>query len=260
MSDHSGFWRLPHNDLAVLLSRTDLKWESLRVYLALADLTHGYGKQKDIVSLGQIAKLSCVDRQHLTRVFRLLESLGLYGQREIAPRKVERWIIWPPTDGTCIGTSTSPGTSTKDSTQEGTIGSALGGTTGSTLEGTHQEIKKEKKPRRQSRECFDDARKAYPGTKRGLDTEWSEFVKRQKDWQAVVPLLQPAIQSQIQARAVQKQVGQWVPNWKHFRTWLSQRCWEIETDPVEDQSGNPYGTHLATEEDLARLAMQGVYI
>jgi len=32
-----GFWRLSHDDLAAVLARTDLKWETARVFLAMAD-------------------------------------------------------------------------------------------------------------------------------------------------------------------------------------------------------------------------------
>jgi hypothetical protein len=51
-----GFWRLPHDHLAALLTRRDLSWAVARVYLALANLTRGYGKERDEVSLGQIAE------------------------------------------------------------------------------------------------------------------------------------------------------------------------------------------------------------
>jgi len=136
----SGFWRLSHEDLSRVLARADLSWETARVYLALADLTLGYGNAKDVVSLGQIAEFSGVNRRHLTRALQQLEAMGLYGQREINPRKVERWVVWPatPIEGnkaasTDVGTSTQAGTSTSTNASTGT------GTRTSTDVGTPQE-------------------------------------------------------------------------------------------------------------------------
>ncbi|MCX5653726.1 MAG: hypothetical protein NTY65_03635 [Planctomycetota bacterium] len=56
MSTDGGFWRLRHDHLATLLARRDLSWAVVRVYLALADLTVGYRKERDEVSLSQIAE------------------------------------------------------------------------------------------------------------------------------------------------------------------------------------------------------------
>ena len=69
---------------------------------------------------------------------------------------------------------------------------------------------------------FDEARKFYPGVKRGLDTEFANFKKKHKDWKEVVPLLKPAIEKQKSLKSWQ---GGYVP---HFQTWLNQRRWEIE--------------------------------
>ena len=78
-------------------------------------------------------------------------------------------------------------------------------------------------------EYFEPARKAYPGVKRGLSTEFKDFTRKHRDWQEVEPLLLPAINAQAQTRSGQERAGQWVPAWKHFKTWLAQRCWEIQT-------------------------------
>jgi len=74
---------------------------------------------------------------------------------------------------------------------------------------------------------FDDARKLYPGTKRGLQVELQNFKKKhKKHWKHITPLLKPAIEKQIKAR---KQTSGFVPEWKHFRTWINQACWTEET-------------------------------
>jgi phage replication O-like protein O len=69
-----GFWRLPHDDLGALLARTDLTWETARVYLALADLTIGWCKKRDAVSLSQIAEHTGMDRAHVCRALRALAA------------------------------------------------------------------------------------------------------------------------------------------------------------------------------------------
>ena len=69
---------------------------------------------------------------------------------------------------------------------------------------------------------FNDARKLYPGTKLGLDTEFDNLRKKYKNWRKIIPLLKPTIQQQIVWR---KQDGKW---WKHFKTWINNACWEEE--------------------------------
>jgi len=69
---------------------------------------------------------------------------------------------------------------------------------------------------------FDEARKLFRGTKRGLQTEFANFRKKNKDWKVVLPLLKPAIENQIKWR---KRDGIF---WKHFKTWINNRCWEEE--------------------------------
>ncbi|MFB3891138.1 MAG: DnaB-like helicase C-terminal domain-containing protein [Phycisphaerae bacterium] len=65
-----GFWRVPHDELSALLRRRDLLSETARVYLALADLTWGYGKARDIVSIGQVGELAGIERPNVARAFR----------------------------------------------------------------------------------------------------------------------------------------------------------------------------------------------
>ncbi len=82
---------------------------------------------------------------------------------------------------------------------------------------------------------FDEARKLFPGTKRGLQTEYSNFTHRCKRPTAgqlpfilaeVLPLLKPAVEAQIAWR--QNANGEFRPAWKNFTTWINKRCWEQE--------------------------------
>jgi len=82
---------------------------------------------------------------------------------------------------------------------------------------------------------FADARKLYPGTKRGLQTEFENFRRKHGDWKDAISLLVPAIRLQIQYRL---NATGFVPEWKHFRTWINNRCWE-------EEPGQPVGQEPA---------------
>ena len=76
---------------------------------------------------------------------------------------------------------------------------------------------------------FEPSRKLYCGEKRGLETEFAHFVCKHLDWKEVLPLLEAAVGSQIESRRLTKEKGEFVPPWKNFKTWINQRCWEVET-------------------------------
>ena len=85
---------------------------------------------------------------------------------------------------------------------------------------------------------FEQARKLYQGTKRGYETELKDFCKH-KDWEKVISLLLPAIQTQIKVRQAMKKRGEFVPAWKNFKTWLNQRCWEEEYPQADKEPRQP---------------------
>lgn len=79
---------------------------------------------------------------------------------------------------------------------------------------------------------FDLARKLYPGTKRGLETEFVNFKKKYKEWEKLLILLIGAIHKQIDWRKSAN--GEFRPPWKHFKTWINNRSWEEElTTPID---------------------------
>lgn len=83
---------------------------------------------------------------------------------------------------------------------------------------------------------FEEARKLYPGTKRGNAPEWANFEKKyKKRLNEICPLLKPAIEAQIAHRAALERKGQFVPPWKHFRTWINGEWWTEEVP----QDGKP---------------------
>lgn len=85
---------------------------------------------------------------------------------------------------------------------------------------------------------FEEFRKLYPGTKRGLDTEFANFKKKHKDWNTVLPTLKGILEKQIEVKRNIRANGGFVPEWKHLQTWINQRCWEEEMKEVENVSTN----------------------
>jgi hypothetical protein len=74
---------------------------------------------------------------------------------------------------------------------------------------------------------FEDARKLYPGTKRGHATEWAGFAKH-RDHAECLPLLVPAIEAEKASKDAARLAGGFCPEWPHFSTWINQRRWEQE--------------------------------
>lgn len=82
---------------------------------------------------------------------------------------------------------------------------------------------------------FDEFRTIYPGIKRGNETEY-EYFKKHKDWEVCLPLLLPAIKNQILMYDQIKLQGKFVPEWKHLKTWIYNRCWEDEIIPSNEKN------------------------
>ena len=78
---------------------------------------------------------------------------------------------------------------------------------------------------------FDSARKAYPGTKLGLDTEWKNFLKANKP--EISDLLMLAIEKEKAYKEKCALLGSFVAPWKNFKTWVNQKCWEQEFSEIK---------------------------
>jgi len=70
---------------------------------------------------------------------------------------------------------------------------------------------------------FEEIRKLYPGTKRGLETEFDNFKKKHSDWKEILTHLKPDLENQILAR--KKSTG-FIPQWANFATWINQSKFE----------------------------------
>lgn len=78
------------------------------------------------------------------------------------------------------------------------------------------------------KQVFDRFRVLYPGSKRGLDVEFENFQKKNKDWQTVVMDLEELLRLQITKREAAKVAGAFVPQWKNLSTYINQKCWSME--------------------------------
>lgn len=88
---------------------------------------------------------------------------------------------------------------------------------------------------------FEGFRKLYPGTKRGLDTEYENMQKKHKDYKDIIPYLENIIINQIKFKNEQKAKGEFVPQWKNLQTWINNRSWEevFETHHTTSSRYNP---------------------
>jgi len=81
---------------------------------------------------------------------------------------------------------------------------------------------------------FDKARKLYPGTKRGLVPEFENFRRKYRMKGAqFVPLMVPAIESQIAYRQACDRASMWCPEWPHFQTWINNQRWTDEMPKIK---------------------------
>ena len=105
------------------------------------------------------------------------------------------------------------------------------------------------------KEIFEEFRKIYKGTKRGLDTEFTNFIKKHKDHKSVVLTLKESFLNQEEIRAVKKSKGEFVPEYANLQTWINQRRWEnedsLEFNEIEDETKhNRYIAYLKAVKDI----------
>lgn len=99
---------------------------------------------------------------------------------------------------------------------------------------------------------FDEFRKAYKGTKRGLNVELDNFKRKNQNWRELIPLLLPALQRELAWREQMAAAGQFVPQWAYLQTWLNQRRWETEYETLQTaQQANPSKTQQPAVTDSA---------
>ncbi len=96
----------------------------------------------------------------------------------------------------------------------------------------------------EAKAAFEEFCKAYPGKKRGLETEFANFKKKHKDWRVIVPLLLPAATAYAeQTKTTPKEFI------KHLQTWINNRCWETEYDTSDDRNRTYRQTGISPAEN-----------
>lgn len=104
-------------------------------------------------------------------------------------------------------------------------------------------------PTESEQQMFDQARKFYLGSKRGLKTEFDNFVKKYPtEWRNILPLLLPAILREKVDKEQKLKNNGFNQQWKNFSTWINGRCWEIEYPNVSEKEVNELGISVTTNE------------
>lgn len=120
----------------------------------------------------------------------------------------------------------------------------------------HSDNNKNRITKNEAKLIFEECRKLYKGTKRGLDTEFKDYTQKsykngkttETDWQYTVHLLKPAIEREIEYKEKLAANNSFVPEWKNFKTWISQRCWEQEFNEPNKKNGTAKQTSITKEE------------
>lgn len=97
------------------------------------------------------------------------------------------------------------------------------------------------------KEKFEIFRKKYPGSKRGLDSEFTNFIKKHSDYKNVIELLLPAIEREINHHKECQNTKIFCPQYKNLQTWINNRCWETEFGKIETNN-NQINNNKAIEE------------
>ncbi len=104
-------------------------------------------------------------------------------------------------------------------------------------------------------ELFDLARNKFGGARRGLQTEFGYFCKCHKDWKAELSKLIPAIEKEWRVRSWLKASNRFCPPWKNFKTWIYNRCWEIEWPEYEAAQRRNFTPTVARQSEPTPLNM-----
>lgn len=100
-------------------------------------------------------------------------------------------------------------------------------------------------------QLFEDARKLYPGTKKGFKREYTNFILRSTkpvpnglkfNLEDILPILKQAIAYQIKYRDWCTRTNKWTPQWKNFQTWINNGCWEESYGDFDENVNIPSPT------------------
>lgn len=98
-------------------------------------------------------------------------------------------------------------------------------------------------------ETFDIFRKTYRdfgGKVKGLDFEFNNFKKKNKNYKEILPKLIISLQEQNKIRNAKRQAKQFIPYWKNLTTWINQACWE-EEENIDGLAEKPTPQNMTIE-------------
>ena len=84
------------------------------------------------------------------------------------------------------------------------------------------------------KEKFEVFRKKYPGTKRGLETEFENLKKKHKSYKNICDILLANLDRQIEERS---KISGFIPEWPHLKTYINQSSWETEYKSNKQSKG-----------------------
>lgn len=118
-----------------------------------------------------------------------------------------------------------------------------------------REAKKDRIIENRAKSVFDEARKIWPGTKRGLDMEWENFKKKCKTYRVVVYQLPDAIEKQAEHYRKLGINGHFVPSWQNFKTWINNADYtrEFEEPTPINQNNNRKTFAEMEDQNLERI-------
>lgn len=103
--------------------------------------------------------------------------------------------------------------------------------------------KKDKEVKEDIISVFDEFRKVYPGTKRGLKVEFADFKKKvpNSELEEIVKKLLPALNAERIYHKLLESSNKLIPQWKNLKTWINQECWtqEFSEITVNPTNGHP---------------------
>ena len=214
------------NEIMDAFSNIRIAGEQMQCLMFILRKTYGYHKKEDSISLSQFAEATGLRKQHICRALNALRDRNIIvtknGNRNITTysfnKSYKKWLpkmVTPKPLPKMVKRVTKNGNSALPK-----LGHTKDIVTKDIITKHKKEIYKEK---------FEIFRKKYPGTKRGLDTEYDNFKKKNKNYKEIVDLLLPAIETQIEVHAEKIRQEAFCPEWKHLKTWINQKCWEEET-------------------------------
>lgn len=96
---------------------------------------------------------------------------------------------------------------------------------------------------------FEEFRKEYPGTKRGLKTELT-VLQKHKDWKQIIPDLLPALRKEKEWRTMKISNSEFCPTWPNLQTWLNQRRWEQELGAAQKEESEVMAEKLYSYNEM----------